>query len=93
VLRERNPAVKIILSKVIPGSAEYIPDGQVEELNQKLVALRKNETQVGSPIYLADAFTGFEPATGVDTFDGLHPNESGEQKLASAFFPILDPLL
>ena len=93
VLRAANPDVKIILSKIIPATTDYIAAGRVEELNQKLVTLRKNETQTGSPIYLADPFTGFDEAIGADTFDGVHPNDSGEQKMAADFFSILDPLL
>ena len=38
-----------------------------------------------SPITTADQWTGFDPS--LDTGDGVHPNSSGDQKMANGWYP------
>ena len=38
-----------------------------------------------------DLWTGFDPQT--DTYDGVHPNESGEKKMAAGWFEALKTIL
>jgi mannan endo-1,4-beta-mannosidase len=44
-----------------------------------------------SPITVVDQATGFNPST--DTGDGVHPNTTGSQKIATRWFNALMPLV
>ena len=80
-LRLVNPRVKIILAKII-GAYKY--KLQTEDLNNRIAALAEQKTTSSSYVYLVDQWEGFDPAT--DTYDGLHPNEAGERKMADRWY-------
>ncbi|MEV4393773.1 hypothetical protein [Nonomuraea sp. NPDC049607] len=40
-------------------------------------------TTAQSPVTVVDQWTGF--STGTDTYDGVHPNASGDQKMSDAW--------
>lgn len=87
-MRQVNPRIKILLAQLIPfGRAEQ----DVEAFNQKMVRFAKDLNTQESPVILVDQFTGFSVAT--DTYDGLHPNESGEEKIADRWFQALQSVL
>jgi acyl-CoA thioesterase I len=44
-----------------------------------------------SPVFLVDQFSGFNAEK--DTYDGVHPNQSGEQKIADRWFNQLKNIL
>ncbi len=82
-LRQQNPKVAVIIAKVIPyasGPAEVVP------LNDVIDKLDETKGTADSPVIIVDQYTGFNPVIGQDTFDGIHPNESGEKKIAGKFF-------
>jgi hypothetical protein len=85
-LRAINPNVTILLARLIPES-----DHSMSGLNSLLPALVSAKNTSQSPVMLVDQATGFDPAT--DTFDGVHPNESGEKKMAAKWYAALAPLL
>ena len=90
VLRQNNPKVKIVMAQIIP---LWGKEKLCQELNVQILLLSRRLTTAESPIRVADQFTGFQPEPNKDTFDGAHPNESGEKKMATHWFEKLKPLL
>ncbi|MCP5095663.1 MAG: hypothetical protein GY943_08940 [Chloroflexi bacterium] len=83
VLRDDNPNVTILLAQLIP-SCSSILDGNIVTYNAELPALIAEQTTAVSPIILVDHFTGFDANT--DTHDCVHPNVSGEGKMAQNWY-------
>ncbi|XQQ05832.1 MAG: GDSL-type esterase/lipase family protein [Leptolyngbya sp. IPPAS B-1204] len=75
VLRANNPNVAILLAQVIPYQWS---DTGLTDLNQRIAALAARQNTIESPIILVNHAAGFDAAT--DTYDGVHPNATGEQK-------------
>jgi lysophospholipase L1-like esterase len=84
-LRAANPSVRIVLAQIIP-SQFFMPPGQ-QDLNLRLAALAAAKTTPQSPIVIVNQSTGFSEFT--DTYDGVHPNESGEKKMAERWMGAL----
>jgi lysophospholipase L1-like esterase len=57
---------------------------RVVDLNKAIVAWAASKGTGESPITVVDCWTGFDAAK--DTGDGVHPNSSGNQKLASCWY-------
>jgi lysophospholipase L1-like esterase len=86
-MRASNPNMKIIVAKIIPmepstctGCAQRVVD-----LDNAIPAWAAGRTTSASPITVVDQWTGFSAAT--DTFDGVHPVDSGFQKMANRWYP------
>jgi len=85
-MRSQKENVNILLAQITPMS----PDGcttcteGVVNLDIAIPAWAASKSTVASPITVVDCFTGFDIAT--DTEDGVHPNSSGDKKLASSWF-------
>ncbi|WP_236670858.1 SGNH/GDSL hydrolase family protein [Streptomyces sp. 7-21] len=92
-MRDSNPEMEIIVAQIIPMAPFNCGDcGQrVQELNAALPAWAEEVSTDTSPVILVDQWTGFDTAT--DTYDGVHPNDSGNRKIADAWFPALDAAL
>jgi lysophospholipase L1-like esterase len=88
-LRNTNPRIKALIAQLIPCGNE----AQVRELNKLIVDLARGTNTQDSPVIAVDQFSGFNPAIGKNTYDGCHPNESGEQKMADRWFAALKKLL
>jgi lysophospholipase L1-like esterase len=91
-LRAANPRVKILLAQIIParwGGTAY--DAVIAEYNARLPALAISKSQAYSPILVVDQFSDFNPAS--DTHDGVHPNASGEQKIAARWAPAFEQII
>jgi|GEM_PF-1359364 len=90
-LRAVNPYVTILLAQIIPASDWNGRLARIKALNDAIPGLvtRKHTTQ--SPILLVDQATGFYPSS--DTFDGVHPNASGENKMAARWYDALTRIL
>ncbi|MEV0570717.1 ricin-type beta-trefoil lectin domain protein [Dactylosporangium sp. NPDC050588] len=85
-MRASNPAMKILVAKILPMNPGNCPQcGQrVVNLNTAIPAWAAAKTTSASPITVVDQWTGFNTAT--DTGDGVHPNNGGNQKIAAKWF-------
>lgn len=82
--RSVSPGIDIVLVRL----PQTWVDG-VAEFNAGLDALAAETTRIGSQVVVAAADLGF---THADTWDGLHPVESGQVRIASAVAVALDTL-
>jgi hypothetical protein len=95
-IRQKNPGVTILLAKLIPAHEEKVGKSHVEnikKLNERIVALAPQLNTSISNVVLVDQFEGFDATPGADTYDGLHPNASGEEKMAKKWFAALSSLM
>ena len=88
-LRTVNPHIQILLAQLI-GQAPFTNCG-IPALNTQLPALAASKNQPDSPVVLVDQYSGFDPTT--MTFDGEHPNDIGESRMADKWFEKLVPVL
>lgn len=87
-MRRHNPNLKILLAQLIPAQGSEI---LTQQFNQQISALARSLNSSASPVILVDQSSGFNVAQ--DTYDGLHPNESGEQKMATRWFQALQKIM
>ncbi|BAZ23816.1 G-D-S-L family lipolytic protein [Kalymmatonema gypsitolerans NIES-4073] len=88
-LRNYNPYVKILLAQIIGcGYRE-----RIEQFNALIPNLASQTYTSQSPVIVVDQYNGFDATWGVDTFDGCHPNDTGEWKVASRWFDALKQVL
>lgn len=85
-LRAANPDVVVLLAKLIPNSGAV----DVAPFNKELEGLAASSSEQ-SPVVIVDLWTGFD--AGEDTYDGVHPDESGEEKMAEGWFRSLRDVL
>ncbi len=87
-LRYYNPHVTVLLGENIPCSL-IAPELQqlAASIRQIAGAMNKADAQV----IAVDLRTGFDPTA--DTYDGVHPNEAGEKKMAAQWFEALKGVL
>ena len=90
-LRAVNPYVKILLAQIIPASDRDGRLARIKALNDAIPGLVTRKHTAQSPILLVDQATGFYPSS--DTFDGVHPNASGENKMAARWYDALTRIL
>jgi cellulase/cellobiase CelA1 len=85
--------MKIIVAKIIPMNPSNCADcaQRVINFNAAIPAWAAGKTTAQSPITVVDQWTGFSDAT--DTYDGVHPNDSGNQKMSDKWYPALAPLI
>ncbi len=81
ILRADNPAVAVLLAQLIPAGQD---PGVMASLNRALPRMARDMSTARSPVVIVDHHSGFDPRE--DTYDGLHPNESGERKMARRWF-------
>jgi lysophospholipase L1-like esterase len=93
-MREHNPHVKILVAQIIPMD----PDKSCPGCDQRVIALNdaipgwaSGKSTDQSPIIVVDQWTGFD--TDTDTYDGVHPNNAGNQKIADRWYSALASLL
>lgn len=93
-MRAHNPAMRVLVAQIIPMD----PSRSCAECADRVVALNaaipgwaagKSTSQ--SPVTVVDQWTGFNVLS--DTYDGVHPNASGDQKLADRWYPALTAVL
>ncbi len=80
-LQADNPRVTILLAQII-----YPNWNQKKwtELNAQIPGLAAGKTTIQSLVMPVNQNEYFNPAT--DTYDGAHPNDSGDQKIAQQWF-------
>lgn len=92
-MRANNPNMKILVAQIIPmqpTGCSTCPQ-RVVELNNAIPGWAASKTTSTSPITVVDLWTGFNAST--DTFDGVHPVDSGFQKMANGWYPALTAAL
>ncbi|MGV9348158.1 GDSL-type esterase/lipase family protein [Streptomyces spiralis] len=84
--REANARVRMVLLPVIPNiraEADALFATQVDLFNALLAKAAADLDEPRSPILLASPPESYDIHT--DTYDGTHPNASGEHRIAGAF--------
>ncbi|KAF2631112.1 carbohydrate esterase family 3 protein [Macroventuria anomochaeta] len=86
-MRAKNPKMRIIFSNLLPLDPKRWPQSGVDgivELNTAIQQYAPSISTRDSPVVFVDNFSGFDAVA--DTTDGEHPNDSGNEKMASKFF-------
>jgi lysophospholipase L1-like esterase len=92
-MRANNPAMRVLVAQIIPmNPSNCAPCAQrVVALNNALPGWAAGIRTTQSPVVVVDQWTGFNTAT--DTFDGVHPNNAGNQKMSDRWYPSLTSVL
>ncbi len=90
-LRRKNPKVIVLLAQVIPYGSNYTFSTSIPPLNTQIGLLAQAQSTANSNVVVVDQFTGF--SVSADTFDGVHPDDSGEEKMATRWANALLPYL
>lgn len=90
ILQSHNKDIKIFLAQLIPFHDESV-NQSINAFNAQLAAFAQTHSTTESKIVLVDQNTGFTLAA--DSYDGIHPNESGEKKMAQRWFVALSTVL
>lgn len=86
-MRAKNPKIRIIFSNLLPLDTKRWPQVAAEgivNLNNGIRQYAPSKSTRDSPVVFVDNFTGFDPVA--DTTDGEHPNDAGNEKMATKFF-------
>ncbi len=90
-IRAANPYVKILLAKLIPPTEWNGRLSRINALNNAIPGLVAQKNTSRSPVILVDQTAGFYAHS--DTYDGVHPNSSGESKMAARWYDALTRIL
>lgn len=93
-MRASNPRMKILIAQILPMNPSGCPTcaAAVQALDQAIPGWAAGLTTTQSQITVVDQYTGFNDAT--DTIgDGVHPNDTGFQKMAARWYPPLAHVL
>ncbi|MBA4057163.1 MAG: cellulose-binding protein, partial [Marivirga sp.] len=83
VLRGDNPNVTVFIATLIP--INFAPwNNNVNLLNAEIPGIVSRKNTASSRVILVDQNGGFNAAT--DTYDGVHPSPSGEEKMAQKWY-------
>lgn len=91
VLRSVNPSITVLMAAITPSDPSDPTHDIMQSLSAAIPALAAQKDTAQSRVVLVDQNTGFDARS--DTYDGLHPNETGEEKMAQKWFAALAPLL
>ncbi|PGH01982.1 hypothetical protein GX51_04914 [Blastomyces parvus] len=88
-MRKNNPNMVILVAQIIPMNPSDCESSQscgkvARQLNRAIAKWAPKKSTEKSPITVVDCFTGFD--TEKDTKDGVHPNKSGDKKIAKCWF-------
>jgi lysophospholipase L1-like esterase len=93
-LRSINPKVHLMVAQIPPISWQFctfeVCDPRVKALNAAVATWATEQNTAESPVTAVDLYTGYDAAT--DTVDGVHTNESGSAKIATAWYNAIEPL-
>ena len=93
-MRANNPTMIILVAQIIPMDSARSCSScaqNVIALNNALPAWVAGVTSAASPVLLVDQWTGFN--TDNHTYDGVHPNSTGDQLIANNWFDALSVVL
>jgi acyl-CoA thioesterase I len=88
-IRDANPNMTILIA--CPTPFEGQDKQQMARLRSAIHHVMMLKNQLNSRIYCINLFGGFSVAK--DTFDGSHPDESGEMKIAKRYYKVLKKVL
>jgi lysophospholipase L1-like esterase len=93
ILRTKNPNVTILLAQIIHSEASYKYQAQsIRTLfNEQIVSFASSKTTPQSLVISVNQNEFFNPE--IDTIDGVHPNDSGNEKMAQQWFKSIVPVL
>ncbi len=83
-----NKDVIILIAQIIPVTNDQI-NMRIALLNKKIVQIKLNHSDKN--IVVVNQFEGFNPHT--DTYDGIHPNAAGEEKMAKKWYIALQSVM
>jgi acyl-CoA thioesterase-1 len=83
-LRRHNPQVTLLVAQLIP---VYRFEAYIQRINDAIPELVARLDSPQSRVFLVDQWSGFD-ALG-DTWDGIHPNEAGERKMARRWLEVI----
>ncbi len=86
-LRDANSDVHIYLAQLIPLIRQDTIVPGIAEFNSDVITLAGQKHIPQSPVIVVDHWTGFSSSQ--DSFDGIHPNESGEERMANNWYSAL----
>ncbi len=89
-LRADNPDVIVFLALLIPRT-DPLKNADIDALNAAIPTIALTMSTAQSPIIIVDQNTGFDAAA--ETYDGVHPNEAGEQKMAQKWYDAIDEVI
>ncbi|WP_276498926.1 GDSL-type esterase/lipase family protein [Pontibacter litorisediminis] len=84
-IRKKNPDATILMAQLIPMYYNKVGPNTIERLknfNAQIPVLADRLNTAQSPVIVVDQYADFDPTPGADTWDGIHPNASGEEKMA-----------
>ncbi|MCJ8165547.1 GDSL-type esterase/lipase family protein [Pontibacter sp. E15-1] len=93
-IRAKNAGVIIFMAKLIPAYDQKVGPASADNitsLNELIPGLVQELNTPASPVVLVDQQEGFDATTGQDTHDGIHPNTSGELKMAQKWQAAMEP--
>jgi acyl-CoA thioesterase I len=92
-MRASNPRMEVLVAQILPMTPENCTEcaQRVVALNEAIPDWAASLSTEQSPITVVDQWTGFDTAT--DTYDGVHPNDSGIRKIADRWYPTLTEAL
>lgn len=86
-MRAKNPKIRLIFSNLLPLDPARWPKAGVDGIVTLNTAIRQyapSKSTRDSPVTFVDNYTGFDAVA--DTADGEHPNDAGNEKMATKFF-------
>ncbi len=89
-LRHHNPGVHLLLAAIIPVDHNRITQ-RIELFNQALENIAARMDTPASRVVIVDQFAGFDAEQ--DTYDGTHPNDAGNIKIADKWLAAIQALL
>src|SRR4051812_36283359 len=92
-MRASNPAMKVLVAQIIPMQPSNCAEcaQRVVNLNAAIPAWAAATSTAASPVRVVDQWTGFSASA--DTGDGVHPDDSGNVKIADRWYPALTAAL
>ncbi|WP_173079560.1 cellulose binding domain-containing protein [Phytohabitans rumicis] len=92
-MRASNPGMRVLVAKIIPMNPSSCAEcaQRTVALNNAIPGWAAGKTTTASPITVVDQWTGFSTAS--DTYDGVHPNAAGDQKMSDKWYPALTAAL
>ncbi len=86
ILRNKNANVVVLLAKIIP-----MRNRDTADFNEFIESFAASKTTTASPVVIVDQYEGYNPSS--DNHDNYHPNERGEEKMATRWLNALEPYL